>query len=146
MEIIVRQMLSNDAGRVAELSGELGYPTSPETMELRISRLSGRIDHLLLVVCEKSKQSMILGWIHVRINESLELDSHAEIVALIVAQNSRGLRIGQKLVDAAEDWCLPLVSVITLKSQTIRTDAHRFYQRLNYQIMKSSYMFSKTIS
>ncbi len=146
MKFSIRPMTSNDAKRIAELSGDLGYPTTAYSVGQRIMGLEGRTDHALLVAHEASNPTQILGWVHVRINESIETETQAEIRALIVDESSRGQGLGKKLVEAAEAWSMPLVNGITLSSQTSRSEAHRFYQKLNYRISKTSYTFRKALT
>ena len=145
MDILIRKMTPKDSSYVADLSAELGYPASKETIESRITRLLDKADHYLLVACKECHETEVFGWIHIRINEALEVPTHAEITALVVAPAYRGAKIGQRLVEAGEAWCSREVDSIQLRSKISRTEAHRFYERLDYKITKTSHLFVKTL-
>ncbi len=49
MDLDLREITLADAAAAAELTGELGYPVSPEVMRQRIASLSP--DHVVYVAC-----------------------------------------------------------------------------------------------
>jgi len=70
----------------------------------------------------------------------------AEVGGLVVDSQSRGRGIGRSLMAAAEAWTRERgYSQLMLRSNTIRTEAHRFYQKLGYTIVKSQHKFQKLI-
>ena len=141
----VRPMTAEDAGTVAELCTQLGYPVRAEAMRRRIAALAGRDDHVLFVA--ETPAGRVVGWVHVCAVMLLEIDPLAEIWGLIVDEEERGQGIGRRLMDAAEEWARGRgLAVMGLRSRVQREGAHRFYQRLGYEIAKTSYTFRKHLT
>src|SRR5512143_2056559 len=80
MDLQLREIALADAAVVAELSGELGYPASPEVMQQRIASLSP--DHVVYVACLAGE---VAGWIDVSVTHHLQSEPRAEIGGLVVA-------------------------------------------------------------
>jgi len=140
----VRAMTAGDAERVAALSGELGYPSTPEQIQARFRAVQERTDASVLVAADASGR--VQGWVHVYGRYHLESDRTAEIGGLIVASECRGQGIGRSLMSAAEAWARERgYGQVRLGSNTLRADAHRFYLDLGYTIAKSHYRFQKPI-
>ncbi len=112
-------------------------------MEQRIRTLQAKPDHLLLVAEALHESTGIVGWIHAKRVESLTDADSVEIASLVIEEKARGQRIGEKLVAEVEKWAEDKAGQVSLRSQTKRVDAHRFYQRLGYRITKTSYTFVK---
>lgn len=140
----VRGMTAADAERVAALSGELGYPSTPEQIAARFQAVQERTDARVFVAVDAD--GGVHGWVHVYGRYHLESDRTAEIGGLIVASESRGRGIGGALMEAAEAWARERgYGQVRLGSNVLRDDAHRFYQNLGYTIAKSHYRFQKSI-
>jgi hypothetical protein len=60
----VRRAASKDAGRIAQLSGELGYPATPSEIKVRLREL--RPSKLDAVFVGESGGEVI-GWVHVSV-------------------------------------------------------------------------------
>jgi len=144
VSFVIRPMAAGDAEGVAALSDQLGYPALPADISRRFWDIQGNPDSRVLV-CEGEGGS-VLGWLHVFGNHLLESNPDAEVGGLVVADGARGRGVGTALMAAAETWArergYPVVSV---RSNTIRTDAHEFYTRIGYTIVKSQYKFRKEI-
>ena len=142
--IDIRAAQINDAAEIAKLAGQLGYPTSPDDAAIRLGNLITRPDHVIFVATTDSGR--ILGWVHVFDFSLLESQPTAEIGGLVVDQNYRGGGVGHALVEAAEDWSRQRGhSTLWVHSNTIRTDAHRFYTKLGFSQMKTQVVFMKTL-
>jgi len=71
----------------------------------------------------------------------------AEVGGLVVDSRARGKGIGRTLMTAAEAWARERgYTRLMLRSNTIRAEAHRFYQNLGYTIVKSQHKFQKLIA
>lgn len=92
----VRPMIPADAGQVAELSTQLGYPSSPDQIAQRFAVVAERPDHGVFVAVAPA--GPVFGVIHVRVADLLELDPIAVIESLVVDERSRGRGIGGYLV------------------------------------------------
>ena len=140
----VRPMTVADADRVAALSGELGYPSTPAQIEQRFRTVEARSDAQAFVATDAG--GAIVGWVHVYGRYHLESDRTAEIGGLVVASDCRSRGVGSALMGAAESWAREHgFGQVRLGSNVQRAEAHRFYQKLGYTISKSHYRFQKSV-
>ena len=96
MDLHLREITLADATAAASLSGELGYPASPEVMQQRITSLSP--DHVVYVACLEKE---VAGWIDVSVTHHLQSEPRAEIGGLVVSSKLRSRGIGRVLVARA---------------------------------------------
>jgi GNAT superfamily N-acetyltransferase len=121
------------------LFAQLGYPNDAATIERRLHSWTGDSSVLLAWIDER-----IVGLIAVHISEHLLDGQMAEIAALVVEQETRGRRIGARLLRAAETWAIERgARRIRVRSNVIRADAHRFYERERYAPVKDQRVFEK---
>ena len=102
--IAIRPMRPEDAARVAELTTELGYPSTEDEIRRRYGLIINRPDASLFVAHDA--RNVVVGWIHVQATHLLECDARAEIWGLVVGEIARGTGVGRRLVEAAEEWAL----------------------------------------
>jgi GNAT superfamily N-acetyltransferase len=89
----------------------------------------------------------VIGWVHVSLHPTLASDSTAEILGLVVDWKWRGQGVGRQLMYAAEAWaCAKGCQLMSVRSRVTRADAHSFYQRLGYQVIKASLTFAKRLA
>jgi GNAT superfamily N-acetyltransferase len=142
--VTIRRARSNDAARLAELSGQLGYPTSATEITKRLRKLKPASQNALFVA--ESADAGVVGWTHVSVTHLVEVGTRAELNGLIVAEGQRSLGAGARLLEAAEDWArkhgCPNMSV---RSNVIRDRAHKFYERQGYEHYKTQKAFRKTL-
>ncbi|HTQ60958.1 MAG TPA: GNAT family N-acetyltransferase [Candidatus Solibacter sp.] len=142
--VLIRRARSSDASRLAELSGELGYPASAAEIVKRMNKLKAARDNALFVA--ESREAGLVGWAHVSVTHLVEAGTRAELNGLIVAEGQRSLGVGAKLLEAVESWALkhgcPTMSV---RSNVIRQRAHRFYERQGYEHYKTQKAFRKEL-
>lgn len=142
-ELIVRKAKEDDATRVAELSGTLGYPVSGEAMAQRLGRVLPLETHTVFVA---EISGDIVGWIHGAEHEFLELGSRCEILGLVVAEGQRGLGTGRRLVEAIEQWARRRgLDQIFVRSNVIRPESHPFYERIGYERYKTQHAYRKQL-
>ena len=141
---MIREARATDAPELAALSSELGYPSTEAQIANRLPFLFESPNDALFVADDE--QDRVIGWIHVHIHHSLELDPYAQIAGLVVASTHRSRGLGAQLVARAEGWArgkgMPEVRV---RSNVIRERAHAFYIRAGYDRAKTSYLFVKTL-
>ena len=138
-------MRSADAGAVAALTAELGYPADEAEMSRRVAALLARPDeHIVLVAVDATDRP--IGWLHVETSRTLETGPMATIAGLVVGERERSGGIGRALLEAGEAWArergLPTMQV---RSRTSRERAHRFYEREGYERVKTSAVFRKSL-
>ena len=137
-----------DFAALGRLVGELGYPLEGNAVAGRLLRMQamGTVIPSDLLVARLPKSGEIVGFLHIVVPALIEIDAAAEIWGLVVSDGHRGKRIGQRLVEAAEAWASERgVNTIRLRTNEIRTDAHRFYERLGFDHVKTSRVYSRTL-
>lgn len=140
----VRVMIEQDAGAVAALSGQLGYPAAAERIAARFRDVAGDLDAGVFVAV--SPDGALAGWIQVYGRRSLESDPHAEIAGLVVDASRRRQGIGRRLVDAAEDWARRHgYSNLKVRSNVARDVAHDFYSGLGFTRIKSQHVYTRVV-
>ncbi len=143
-KVVIRRARATDAPRLAELSGQLGYPSTPAEITQRMRKQKAASLNALFVA--ESRADGVVGWGHVSVTHLLEVGTRAELNGLIVAEGQRSLGAGAKLLEAAEDWArkhgCPGMSV---RSNVIRERAHKFYERQGYEHYKTQKAFRKAL-
>lgn len=146
--IEIRPMEDRDIVAVADLSGELGYPTTSEQTETNFRRIR-RVSALQpseILVAESPHDRSVVGWVHVCVPADLVKSNVTEIWGLVVSSAHRGNGYGRALMKAAEAWALDHDCIeMQLRSSSHRTEAHAFYERLGYRIAKVQKVFTRPI-
>jgi len=143
LSLKIRRARAADVPRIAELSGELGYPSSVQEMRQRFGQIKPAARHAVFVA---EFRKTVVGWIHVSITPLLEVARRAEVNGLIVAERHRSLGAGAKLLDAAEVWARgKKCQGMSVRSNVIRDRAHAFYERHGYIHFKTQKAFRKTL-
>lgn len=142
--MVVRSMTDRDAGAAAELSGQLGYRATAAEVERRFRVLAGDPDGALMVADDGDGR--VIGWIHVCGRRFLESDPYAEIGGLVVDAGARRRGAGRALLLEAERWARRHgYSTMRIRSNMKRTEAKPFYERMGYAVIKSQYVFQRTL-
>jgi GNAT superfamily N-acetyltransferase len=137
-------MTAADAERVASLSGELGYPSTRAQIEARFRAIEGDPDSRVFVAA--TPEAGVCGWVHVLGLHLMESEGAAEVGGLVVDSRVRGQGIGRALMAAAETWARERgYARVTVRSNVVRAETHRFYQNLGYAIVKSQHKFQKSL-
>jgi GNAT superfamily N-acetyltransferase len=139
----VRRAAANDARRLAELSGELGYPATPKEIRTRLGKLRRSRSGAVFV---GELGSEVIGWVHVSVCHLLEVPTRGEINAFIVADGQRSKGAGALLLQAVEEWArLKKCEHMSVRSNVIRGSAHTFYERHGFVHYKTQKAFRKTL-
>jgi GNAT superfamily N-acetyltransferase len=140
----IRRAGGDDATGIAALSGELGYPATASDVAERLALLLSDEAQCVRVACNDS--GSVTGWIHAAEQMVLESGRRCEILGLVVADAVRGAGIGRHLLDEVERWAAARgLSVVSLRCNVVRTDAHRFYARAGYGAAKTQTAFRKLL-
>jgi GNAT superfamily N-acetyltransferase len=130
---------------MAELAGELGYPSRPDDIVWRLASLQSSDDHQVFIL--ERVDGGVAGWIGVSMYRSVESDACAEITGLVVDERFRSQGIGQRLLGRAEDWARDKgCSVVRLRSNVTRGRAHAFYERCGHEHFRTPKSYHKTLS
>ena len=128
----VREVRIADAARIAELLGQLGYPSDESAVERRLGRLA-RSDADVTWVAEIEGE--VVGLVGIHLSQVLAYDGDAAKVSEIVVDDRyRRQGIGARLMEVAEDGarrrgCI----VLFLTTAERRKDAHAFYRKLGFE-------------
>jgi GNAT superfamily N-acetyltransferase len=143
MDVRVRRAAAADAARIAELSGDLGYPVEERVMWERLAHLSARGDTVVFVAVDGDR---VAGWIHGAEHELLEVGRLCEILGLVVDASARRGGAGRALMAAVEEWAaLRGVPQMSVRSNIVRVESHPFYERLGYRRVKTQHSYRKNL-
>lgn len=131
----IREATAEDADKLTALSIQLGYSTTPEEVAERLRALWERPSNAVLVAEE---DGTVAGWLHVCGMLLLESPPFAEVAGLVVDAERRGQGVGKRLVEAAARWAVEHgYRNLRVRSNVIREDAHRFYEREGFRRVKN---------
>jgi GNAT superfamily N-acetyltransferase len=142
-KVRIRRAKTSDVARLAELAGELGYPTTTAEMRIRLSRVKPAALNAIFVA---ESDGEVVGWIHVGVSFLLEVPLRAEINGLVVSAATRSRGTGARLLEAAEAWArAKKCEGMSVRSNVIRDRAHAFYERNGYEHYKMQKSFRKPL-
>jgi GNAT superfamily N-acetyltransferase len=140
----VRAPKPGDYDRMADLAGQLGYPSTRRQVRIRLDEMANS-NHYAVYVAELPG-GRIAGWIGMYVFRSVEQDSCAGISGLIVDQEVRSREIGKVLLGAAEEWARSQgCDAISVHTNVTRERAHRFYARNGYEHIKTQKYLRKSL-
>jgi GNAT superfamily N-acetyltransferase len=141
--VSIRRLSVDDAEAAAGLSGQLGYSCSAEDLRERIEELSRTADRVAFAAVIDDQ---VVGWIDAAMERHLQYAASAVIGGLVVREDIRGLGVGKRLCIEVEEWARSKsVSLVRVRSQIKRENAHRFYLRDGYSKVKTSFVFEKSV-
>jgi GNAT superfamily N-acetyltransferase len=141
---MIRPVKPEDSSAICKLALQLGYQVTEEDIATRLDWILADQTHAIFVI---EIETEVFGFVHVR-EDSLTLLStqRTEIEALVVDQEVRGRGFGKLLMKKAEEWAAArYFSLMRLRSNINREQAHKFYESLGYTKTKTSYLFTKPI-
>ncbi|HET7456736.1 MAG TPA: GNAT family N-acetyltransferase [Gemmatimonadaceae bacterium] len=127
LQLLLRPPRPDDAGGVARLLGELGYPVDPVDVPRRLGAVVDEGGAVVLAVDRATGEAvgMITTARHVVLHAPGPV---AYITALVTAAAARGRGVGRALVAEAVEWARREGCVrISVTSAEHRADAHAFY-------------------
>src|SRR3974390_916537 len=101
-EVGLRRARLSDAARIAELSGQLGYPATEKQMKMRLKDVIQNKEAACFVA--ESRDDNLIGWIHVSSTPLVEVERGAEVNGLVVDEAARSQGAGALLLAAGEKW------------------------------------------
>jgi GNAT superfamily N-acetyltransferase len=140
----IRRAQRSDVARIAELSGQLGYPATAAQIAQRLRGLRPAAQHAVFVA--DLPGSGVVGWIHVTVAHLVDSDTRAEVNGLVVAEGRRSMGAGARLLEATKEWSRKKgCRSMSVRSNVIRERAHKFYERQGYEHYKSQKAFRKSL-
>ncbi|WEK45262.1 MAG: GNAT family N-acetyltransferase [Candidatus Andeanibacterium colombiense] len=138
LEPVIRPATSADAPALEVLVRQLGYDERAADIAARLAAL----EQAGLVTLVAELDDRVVGCLTSSIMPVLHRPKPVgRISMMVVLEDLRGQRIGERLVRAAEAWLKQQgCGMIEVTSNVQRTDAHRFYERIGYE--KTSWRFA----
>jgi GNAT superfamily N-acetyltransferase len=102
MEILLREVNSDDSRQVMILCKQLGYEISLSTVKRNIEILNKENDNKVFVV---EYEHAVIGWIGVAYVLTIQSIPFCEVRGLVVDEQFRKNNIGKLLVEKAAKWC-----------------------------------------
>jgi GNAT superfamily N-acetyltransferase len=124
---------------------QLGYPVKREAAQSCLRSIENNPE--LAVCVAESESGKVISWVHVFIARRIFVQYFADLGGLVVDEAARGAQIGAELMLAAEAWaagrgCQRMI----IRSNITRQRAHRFYQHLDYDVIKRQVVFHKRLA
>ena len=140
----VRPANPGDAERIATLCQQLGYPVSQQEVRWRLGHIHREERHIVYVA--ELSNGYVVGCVHVFARLLLLVDLHAEVGALVIDEGYQGRGIGRLLMQHTEQWARQQGCwAVYLRSNIVRKEAHLFYERIGYKVIKTSLTFFKAL-
>lgn len=144
MATTIRAARPADAPALAELTGQLGYPTDAATVAGRLTTVLDGDASVLLVAADDTDQP--IAWLHLELHRTLTSPASVLIAGFVVDEAHRSGGVGAQLLRAGESWARDQgVARMTLYSRQTRERAHAFYERQGYNVVKRSFFFEKPL-
>ena len=139
----IRPATSHDLEPIYQLSSQLGYQPSRETVSSGLQSIQNNPDYETVVLEE---DSTVWGWMTLCVRHRIEDVAFLQVAALVTDEKRRGSGFGKMLLDYADRKAREKkLSFVGLYSNIIRTEAHGFYEHVGYQRTKESFFFKKEI-
>lgn len=143
-QISIRAAAPEDFPQIAELAGQLGYPSTAGEVARRFAEMKNSAEHSVFVA--ELGDGRIAGWVGVFVQRTVESDACVEISGLVVDERCRSRGLGLRLLERAEQWAREKgCRTVRLRSNVIRNRAHAFYERQGYEHVKTQKAFRKKL-
>ena len=138
----IRRANQSDVPDVTLLAHELGYRCKESDIRERLSRISRKKDHVVLVCVDDNRK--VIGWIHGFIRIMLQDQISVEIEGFVVTRKHRRNGVGSILLEKMKEWAASHgISKISLGTNIKRKSAHRFYYKRGFRKTKVHYRLTK---
>lgn len=135
-------MREADISSMPELVEELRYKMSRDEIKNIYHKLVNDDCNALYVI--ESNDQKVVGWVHVATYTTLSVDRMAIVLGIVVSQAYQGAGLGKLLMEKAELWALNKgCRGLRLYSNITRSETHKFYNSLGYEVKANSLLFVK---
>jgi GNAT superfamily N-acetyltransferase len=135
---LVRVASAADAEALADLCGELGYPSTSGQVRDRLRFLADPERTLLVADVE----GCLAGFIDVHVQRVVEADPYAEVGGLVIKAERRGEGLGAALLAAAAEWSRGRgLAVMWIRANLAREGVHDFYPAVGCRSVKDQRVY-----
>lgn len=143
MNLAIRHATAKDAKAITNLSFQLGYSLSEAATVLNLELLENSERDIVYVAVQNER---VIGWMQVSYCVKLESRPFCEIMGLVTDEHVRGKGVGRMLVMHAAEWgrqrnCATLV----VRTNVVRTEAHRFYEVCGFTLKKEQKVYGMSL-
>ena len=142
----IRPATLADAPAMAELTTQLGYPTTAEQMRNRFAVIDAHTDYRTLLA---ENETGVVGLIALVKGLSWEHDElYIRVISLVVSSRARRQRAGERLIASAERWATETGAarlVLNCGNRPERAAAHEFYGRMGFAARSTGYQKRLTL-
>ncbi|HWR11949.1 MAG TPA: GNAT family N-acetyltransferase [Rectinemataceae bacterium] len=140
---IIRDATGEDAGSLADLAAQLGYPSSAESIRSRLGKYADNPDERVLAA---ELDGRVVGWTSVGVVDHFYTPVYVEISGFVVDGKHRSAGIGAALMGQVKEWAKAKgVGIVRLRANVVRVDAHRFYEREGFTKVKEQFTFETKV-
>lgn len=140
-DLIIRSVANDDFPEQKELLRVLGYDLAISSIAENVREIRARGGEVFVA----ERNGRLVGCVAAIIDVRLGGGICGEIVSLVVAESERGLGVGKRLVQLAEQWLGQSVGVIRVRANATREGAHQFYEAGGYQLEKIQKVYKKRL-
>lgn len=129
--VTLRPATEADIDSIARLMEDLGYPSTPQQVRVRMARVAAD-DRYSAYVAEVD--GAVVGFLGLQTGWAYEHDEpFARIISLVVDARVRRRGVGAALVRFAERWARERGAYgLMLNTNVRREEAHRFYEAMGF--------------
>jgi len=134
----IRGARLDDAPALAELSTQLGYPSTEAQVRERLRLLEDRERELLVAVAADG----LAGFVDVHVQRVVESEPYGEVGGLVVGAPHRGAGLGAALLAAAADWSRARgLERLWIRANLARVGPHQFYEAVGCRTVKDQRVY-----
>lgn len=138
-DVTIRAAQESDAVALADLCGQLGYPTDAAAMITRLREASDDRNRAVIVA---EVHGRAVGCMELAVQSAFENGTWPEILGLVVDASCRSGGIGAALVTFAKRWSQERgFKRLRVRTNEIRTRTHAFYEREGFTKTKSQRVY-----
>jgi GNAT superfamily N-acetyltransferase len=143
-DVAIRLCRSEDAAALAELAGQLGYPCRSEDASLRMVGYMEAEDRAIVVA---EVEGRVVAWASLEVLGHFYIEPRVEISGFVVDAAHRSQGIGGKVMAFIEAWAASKgYGLLRVRTNSIRKDAHRFYERQGFAREKEQLVYEKPVA
>ena len=134
----IRGARPSDAPALADLSTQLGYPSTEAQVRERLCLLEDPERGLLVADAPDG----LAGFVDVHVQRVVESEPYGEVGGLVVAAPHRGAGLGAALLAAAADWSRARgLERLWIRANLARVGPHEFYEAIGCRTVKDQRVY-----